>query len=390
MKRLALLSTLLPMLAAPRAAAAQGVSGVSLGGSTPSGYVTTADATPMHADTAADRDVAATMPLGPDAERELDAAFAIARRASMWRDTVTWSRVEADVRAIAAGSQSAEDTYPALRVLLTRLGDHHSFFMRPQSAAAFRREGAANPRPTVRVQTAGIGYIAVPAYGGGNEAAARSYVRAAHDSLVRAVANGAGTCRWILDLRANSGGNMWPMLGALHPFVGAAALGTFVTAGTSGPLWHAGANVDVLPPSALTPLDSANVAVLVGPRTASSGEAVAIAFIGRARTRTFGLPTAGLSTGNVPMALPDGAMLVVTTAVDADRTGKRYGHGIVPDEVTSGASADAPDDPQVDRAVAWLHSQSCVQQAAQGATLAVTKAAGASLTGTAGTPDRRR
>lgn len=383
MKRLALLSTLLPILFAPQATLAQNV-----GESIPSASGPAA-AMPR-TDTLAGRDAAPEAPLGPEAAQELDSAFAIVQRASLWRDTVTWSRVESDVRAMASGSHSAADTYPALHALLARLGDHHSFFLQPQRAAAFGTEGAANPRPTVRVQTTGVGYIAVGAYSGGDDVAASSYVRAAYDSLARAVVNGAGTCRWVLDLRSNSGGNMWPMLGALRPFAGEAALGTFVTAGISGPFWYAGDRVDATPPAPLAPLDSANVAVLVGPRTASSGEAVAIAFIGRDRTRTFGLTTAGLSTGNVPMVLPDGAMLVVTTSVDADRTGKRYGDGIVPDEMISGAPIGAPDDPQMDRAVAWLQSQGCAAPLTHNAAPAVTVTAGRVISDSAETRDRRR
>ena len=392
MQRFALLSTLLALVFAPCAAYAQDVPGSSIGGSPSSGYLGSAD-------TVASNVAAPDAALGPDAERELDSAFSIVRRASLWRDTVTWSRVEVDVRALAAGSHSAADTYPALRLLLARLGDHHSFFMRPQSAAAFGGEGAENPRAAVHVQATGVGYIAIPAYNGGDDLAAESYVRDAYDSLAVAIANGAGTCRWIVDLRTNTGGNMWPMLGALRTFVGEDGLGAFVTAGVSGPLWYAGDRVDVSPPAMLASLDSANVAVLVGPRTASYGEAVAISFIGRARTRTFGLPTAGLSTGNIPVSLPDGAMLVVTTAVDADRSGKQYGEGIVPDEVIARASGDAPGDqvidPQMQRAQAWLESRSCAQHPAPlhpsyRAEPAAARTAGRAVTDSAERRGRRR
>jgi C-terminal processing protease CtpA/Prc len=67
-------------------------------------------------------------------------------------------------------------------------------------------------------------------------------------------------------------------------------------------------------------------------RTASSGEVVAIAFRGRDRERSFGEPTAGLSTANRTFLLPDGAMLVLTTAIDVDRAGHRYGEKVDPDE----------------------------------------------------------
>jgi carboxyl-terminal processing protease len=303
--------------------------------------------------------ISADAPLAPEAQRELDSAFAIVRRASLWRDTVTWSAVEKDVRAIAAGSETAEDTYPAIRALLKRLGDGHSFLKQPQAASAFRTGGAENPRPPIRVQTSGVGYISIPAYSGIDKAAAESYVRAVYDSLGAAVANGAGSCRWIVDLRTNGGGNMWPMLGGLRPFLGEAGLGSFVSPWRTTPLWHARDLVDVKPPASLATLESASVAVLTGPRTMSSGEAVAISFIGRPLTRSFGLPTAGLSTANISMKLPDGALILLTTAVEADRTGKRYGAEISPDDVIPAPATGAADDPQLDRAVAWLQSQSC-------------------------------
>ncbi|HEY4215531.1 MAG TPA: S41 family peptidase [Gemmatimonadaceae bacterium] len=303
--------------------------------------------------------VAANAPLGLDAQRELDSAFMIAHRSSLWRDTVTWSRVEPEVRAIAAGSETADDTYPAIQALLRRLGDHHSFLMKPQAASAFLVGGAENPRPLVRVQTNGLGYVSVPAYSGSDRTAEESYVRTVFDSLTHAVTNGAGTCRWIVDLRANGGGNMWPMLGGLRPFLGEAGLGSFEYGSGPSPLWHARDQVNVEPPMTLAPLESANVAVLTGPHTGSSGEAVTISFIGRPRTRSFGLPTAGLSTANSTMTLPDGAMILLTTAVEADRTGKRYGDKIAPDETIAAAVPGATADPQMDRAIAWLESQPC-------------------------------
>src|SRR3954463_6255282 len=303
--------------------------------------------------------VSADAPLAPEAQRELDSAFAIVRHASLWRDTVTWSAVEKDVRALAAGSETAADTYPAIRALPKRLGDHHSFLMQPRGASALRTGGAENPRPLVRVQTNGVGYISIPAYSGVDKAAAESYVRTVYDSLGTVIANGGGSCRWIVDLRANGGGNMWPMLGGLRPFLGEVGLGSFVSPWRTTPLWHARDQVDVKPPASLAALESSNVAVLLGPKTASSGEAVAISFIGRPRTRSFGLPTAGLSTSNTDMKLPDGALILLTVAVETDRTGKRYGGEISPDEVVAAPATGAANDPQLDRAVAWLQSQSC-------------------------------
>ena len=51
---------------------------------------------------------------------------------------------------------------------------------------------------------------------------------------------------------------------------------------------------------------------MIGPRTSSSGEMTALALVGRSKVRTFGAPSAGFTTTNVPYPLSDGAFLVIT------------------------------------------------------------------------------
>jgi hypothetical protein len=70
-----------------------------------------------------------------------------------------------------------------------------------------------------------------------------------------------------------------------------------------------------------------------------------ISVIGQPGTRLFGAPSYGFSTANQATSLYDGAVLNMTVAVDADRTGTRYGVPIEPDE----QSADP-----ASAAVAWL------------------------------------
>jgi carboxyl-terminal processing protease len=296
----------------------------------------------------------ANAPLAPRAKLVLDSAFRVVRNRSLWRDTVTWVEVEPEFRAIAAGATTSAEVYPAIRFLLARLGDRHSFLMLPTASRAFTSGGAANPKPQVREQAPGIGYVSIPAYGGAERTAMVAYVQNLQDSLSAIVPK--ARCGWIVDLRGNGGGNMWPMLGGLRPLLGEAGLGSFVSPAGSSPLWHARDAVDIKPTGELAALDSAPVAVLVGPRTVSSGEAVTISFIGRPRTRLFGLPTAGLSTSNTVIPMPDSSMVVLTVSVEADRNGKRYGEKIEPDEVIPAAPVGSTSDPQLDRAVAWLRA----------------------------------
>jgi C-terminal processing protease CtpA/Prc len=292
-------------------------------------------------------------PIAPKAKAVVDAALTIARTNSLHRNEIAWPDVEKSVRMLAAGAAETAQTYPAIRYLLAALNDNHSFLLPPVQTTAFRTGGAANPRPDIRVDADGVAVITMAGYSGGDQAASRKYAEDVHAALATAYAGAA--CGWVVDLRPNTGGNMWPMLAGLKPFLGNAPLGTFESPEGSGPPWKAGQGVGVEPPKTLEALENAWVAVITGPRTASSGEAVTIAFKGRPRTRSFGLPTAGLSTANETFPLPDGAMILLTTAIEVDRTGRRYGGKVDPDESqAAGPSGDAA----MSAAAAWLKSAS--------------------------------
>jgi C-terminal processing protease CtpA/Prc len=280
----------------------------------------------------------------------LDAAISITKKNALRRNDVAWVVVEPALRAMAAGAETSADVYPAIRYLLEQLGDHHSFLLPPAQTTQFQTGGAQNPIPEVRALAEGVGYIKVPGYTGADTAAGRAYTTRVHEALVGTFAS--VSCGWVVDLRPDTGGNMWPMLAGLKPFLGNADLGTFESPTGASQPWIAGQGVGVEPPSTLAVLESSWVAVLTGPRTASSGEAVTIAFRGRPRTRSFGEPTAGLSTANGTFPLPDGATILLTTAVEADRTGKRYGDKIDPDERID--AAGSTDDTALSVATGWL------------------------------------
>ena len=296
-------------------------------------------------------------PIAPDAKAVLDAAIDIVRKHAWMSGNVDWTIVEPEVRLVAAGAGKSADVYPAIKYLLAALGDRHSFLMPPAATTAFRTGGAANPPIEVSSIADRIGYVKVPAYSGAEADAARNFATKAHEQLTATAAQ--AECGWIVDLRDNGGGNMWPMLAGLKPFLGDQPLGTFVGRDSTSPPWKAGDSVAVTPPVSLRGLEQAWVAVLTGPRTASSGEAVAISFKGRPRTRSFGQPTAGLSSANETFPLPDGAMILLTVSIEADRTGKQYGEKVDPDEVipaTPGnvAPLSRTDDATIAAAKSWL------------------------------------
>lgn len=116
----------------------------------------------------------------------------------------------------------------------------------------------------------------------------------------------AGACGWVVDLRANTGGHMWTPLASAGPILSDGEVGAFVEADGTRTPWTIESGTprqyaDRWGPGEPLAHPMPPVAVLTGPRTASAGEAVAIAFRGRPDTRTFGEPTFGVPTAN---ALP--------------------------------------------------------------------------------------
>jgi len=96
--------------------------------------------------------------------------------------------------------------------------------------------------------------------------------------------------------------------------------------------------------------------VLTAPLTAQAGEALVVAFAGRERARRFGEGTRGVPIGNTTVALADGALLVLTVTVYADRDGTRYDQVIRPDEAVAidWTRFGTAEDPVIAAASRWL------------------------------------
>jgi carboxyl-terminal processing protease len=263
-------------------------------------------------------------------------------------DPAAVAEVRARVDAKVADARSYAATYPALRKAVKELGGDHSAFLTPEEAAVDFRgapptTGGPEPRPTVTTAD-GITTIVVPTLVGGDDASHQRYIDAGAQALVDAAP--ATTRGWVVDLRGNHGGDMWPMLAALSPLLDEGQVMSFQYADRSMPVTvQGGAVVDdgkVAATSAPGRVPgSLPIAVLTDGMTGSSGEAAAIAFVGQEGVRSFGKPTYGYSTANEPRTLFDGAIVNLTVAVDADRTGKRYGVPVVPDVTVDDAGITA-------------------------------------------------
>jgi carboxyl-terminal processing protease len=311
-------------------------------------------------------------PAMPAAARYLDAALLLMREHSLRRAEIDWPALRAQALEHARGAVTVTDAHLAVRFAVRELGDRHSYL---QSAAATQalastpvsnaRTGSPPAAPSGR-RVGAVGYLEVPGFAGGTPVQQVDFAETLKDT-VKAVEE-SGICGWVVDLRRNTGGNLWPMLAGLGPLLGEGQLAASVYPdGRRVAVWHRdgqagfGDYTQLRVRSPYRASAALPVAVLLGPATASSAEVLAVAFRGRPATRSFGAPTRGLSAGNRIFALADGASLVLTVAATSDTAGRVYLGPIAPDEVVGDtgarrAAAQAPADAVLEAAGAWLTS----------------------------------
>jgi carboxyl-terminal processing protease len=263
----------------------------------------------------------------------LNEVLDVMEKNSINRNLIDWPSFRAETLDHAKESGSIKDVYPAISFALKGLGDHHSGYTSSEiTITAYDKECTAFSYD--ETPPADIGYLRIGAYSGSTG----DVFAADLQNRIRKQDN-AGIVGWVVDLRGNTGGNMWPMLAGVGPILGEGIAGYFIDPSGQEETWEykQGKSMygtiainQVSPPYTLINKD-AKVAVLIDQLTASSGEAIAISFIGRPNTKLFGTPTCGLSTSNANYTLSDGATLILTVAVMADRNKNKKGDVIAPD-----------------------------------------------------------
>ena len=258
-------------------------------------------------------------------------------RLALYADRVDWPAARGAVAAAAARGTTAADLHDELRAVLHEACGPHGGL----STATGRAPADRRPLPSARL-VGDVGVLVLPACPG-DRGSVRGYTVAGGRALRRL----GPAARWSVDLRGNGGGSMWPMLAVAAPLLrGDGVLGAFVDRdGTRTPWWLRRRRIGIghrASARSRGPLRLPGpVAVLTDGRTASAAESVAVAFRGLPDVRSYGAPTAGLSTSNTTVRLPDGALLHITSARLADRTGAVHEGPLRPDVPAGNALAAA-------------------------------------------------
>ena len=326
----------------------------------------------------------ATAQPAPTCAPEWDSIFNYAQGHSVLRDSVDWAALRPALDSVCA----SQGLIPAAQGLLRALRDFHGKIWvdnvphygqtkdwtptSMQLDTSLLHKLFRNELPVYARRLPGrIGYIRVPGITFGDQDSVNARIIR---QAMEVVQKGGQLRGWIVDLRLNGGGTMFPMLAGLGALLGdSLEIGSFIhpDAGYKD-AWTLRQGEVFVGEYQVTdyglwqklgvprPLTDVPVAVMISAATASSGEVTAIAFRNRPRTRFFGEDTAGYTTAVSWLPMSEKVVLQLTESYYADRLENVFpGTPVSPDEHFKGGEnfQQLAKDQMINRAVEWLKGQ---------------------------------
>ena len=271
---------------------------------------------------------------------------------SIVKDSINFPEFEAEIANQIDNIQHiSEANFVILRIFktLNKYGDYHSFYMNKNDSDQYLSEKAKILMPSSKLIKNSIGLLVVPTHLSMNKKENSSYA----DTLRTQIQNMDESHKikgWIIDLRSNSGGNMWPMIAGLNPLISDGIVGYFVSSKERTPWYSNSKNPQNIPKIEnqykVNNLKN-KIAILVGEKTASSGEMTAISMIGNKNSKSFDSITSGYTTANGNYKLSNGASISLASSYCEDVNKKKYLGNIKPD-------VEVDDDKIFDEAVKWI------------------------------------
>lgn len=314
----------------------------------------------------------------------LDTIIVLGKSQSIMSDSVDWAMIEKEMHKRFEVQPNDTGLIEATKFMLKELGDFHgriwvkgvphngvikdwirsSIDLDSTHMAQYRYTTEPVFSTLIDEQ---IGYILIPGIRMSLEDSAKAWdIRKA----ILDIDKNHKPKAWIVDLRLNGGGTMWPMLTGLSDLLGEGKIGSFYDPNTDThehwlmkdqDMWIDTFHITDYGVAKLgkthTDLSTLPVVVLTSRRTSSSGEVVALAFRNRPSTILMGEPTAGYTTGTNWQPLTDEVVLQVAINCYADRHGNTFpGTGITPGLELSGAANfdNLEQDMYVKKAIDWI------------------------------------
>ena len=307
-----------------------------------------------------------------------DSLFNHTREASLYRENVNWDSLYPILAKQAAEAQSIEELAAPFKAVLENLGDTHGRIYHNRQVLAHFTDGRKphlqdfDPEIYQKIQwgqslpfTAkhlgdSIGYVRIVGLPPGDNQQMSKDIQDAVCTIQK-----QGVTKWIVDLRYNGGGNLFPMAEGIAHILGEGDLGGAqgLTEAEHG-LWSI-KNGDFYYDDYTVGLanncsyeQNVPVAVLLSHYTASSGEALAVMLKDRPQTRFFGQESNGMITVTNYYPLAENTFATISVSIYQDRAGKVYDQYVPVDQKTPFSLTEQwEEDPGIQQALEWLRKQ---------------------------------
>ena len=306
----------------------------------------------------------------------VDEALSLIESRGLHAEAIDWGERKAAFGAAARGGKSMEELLAMFQALFDEMKDNHSFFYYDDQKFASnvgQLDPESVPKPLIDALDAGegvvrgelvdgVGYLRIPQDNSPDDAAimqrSAEMIQAAIAEVAREQPVG-----WIIDLRLNTGGTMYPMILGLEPFLADGVFASNQKRSGEVVAWslreHAifegERSLARLSKPFSEDLSQARVVVLTSGITGSSGEITALAFLNRANTHFVGETSAGFMTVNEMYELPKDVILLLAEGREMDSEGKLV-ERIEPETVLVEGDnfASLSEDTKVARAIEWI------------------------------------
>jgi len=287
----------------------------------------------------------------------IDKTLLLIHNNALNKDKIDWNSLKTEVYNKTKNAENIQAALSVYPYLFEKIEDHHGWLSYKDKNYRWIKNVKRIDNEIVKnavekykkVETVlinkNIGYIRIP---GNNDFSTKKMDSIAANIIDEIDKINSGKIKgWIIDLRLNTGGNMYPMIAGISDLIGDnEKIGGFVTSDkkSEGEWILKNGNVYIddnqvlnrrklkIPVTKQLP-----VAVLISGYTASSGEMTAVSMIGRKKTKMFGEDSAGYTTTNEGFKVDANSGLNLAVGYVVDRTGKIYIENVKPDvEITGG------------------------------------------------------
>ncbi len=282
----------------------------------------------------------------------------IIKKNSLFSDSLNWKNIEAENKGLVYNDNNANNVeiiYDFYTKKLREIGDKHSFFISSKQINEISK-ATVSELPQGEYLGNGIGWVKVPRLMTFDENKDIQFADTIR-SIIEKIDTDNTITGWIVDLRHNGGGNMWPMIAGLNALIDDATAGYFVQGKYKVPWSNKNGTINGKPKPINTykiKNNKVKIAVLFDSNTGSSGEMTAVSFLGLPNVKSFGQKSAGYTTANYTFRLSNGGQLLLARTYIMDRTGKSYKGEITPDLMVPDLS-NTKNDSVIKTAIEWLN-----------------------------------